>query len=69
MADACKGCGTERPKRRQWYYRYADLPITTREIQPIEMWCPACAPADLREARVAMKLANLKGGERRHDVR
>lgn len=59
MTDVCKGCGSERPKRRQWYYRYPDLPGGGRAVRPIAAWCPTCAPPDMVAARTQRKLDNL----------
>jgi len=59
MPDVCKGCGAERPKRRQWFYLYPDLPAGMRAYTPIAAWCPRCAPPEMVAARTAVKLANM----------
>ena len=43
MTDVCKGCGAERRRWKQWYRRDADV------------WCPTCAPEDMRAERCARK--------------
>lgn len=63
MSDICKGCGAERPKRRQWFYVYPVLPGGMRAVRAIAAWCPTCAPPDMVAARTARKLDNL--GRRR----
>lgn len=63
MPDVCKGCGAERPKRRQWYYLYPDIAGGGRSFTPIAAWCPDCAPPEMVAARTAQKLANM---HRRH---